>query len=101
MSLRNPPRNAAFLWRSIFSTLLAASPLTAFAQPTSSAVPQNSHLKSFGSGWECDYGYRESAGAGACTSIKVPANGHLTDYSTGQGWECDRGYRGANCTAIS
>lgn len=89
--------------------LLAAAPGVVFAQGGSVGMPDNAHAKSYGSGWECDQGYREAQGTCAtvkvpatnafygrgyravketCAAVKVPENAHL-DYS-GNGWECNR-----------
>ena len=42
--------------------LLAAAPGVVFAQGGSVGMPDNAHAKSYGSGWECDQGYREVKG---------------------------------------
>jgi hypothetical protein len=87
----------------VLLALLITLPGAAFSEGVAATAPQDSHPKSYGHGWECDRGYREAAGA--CVAVKIPANGHLVDYSYGHGWECDRGYReageaGQACVAI-
>jgi hypothetical protein len=63
-------------------------------------IPANAHAKSYGSGWECDLGFREANGK--CAVVQVPANAYRIASSYGRGWECSRGYRrsGAACEAI-
>jgi hypothetical protein len=82
------------------TALLAATIGTAFAQDGSAAAPPNARPKTYGIGWECKVGYRESNGA--CTQVKVPTHGYGTNTSYGQGWECRRGYRAVDehCVAI-
>ena len=71
--------------------LLAPVHGVVFAQGDSVELPENASEKSYGGGWECNYGYR--AIGGICVAIQVPANGYLVDSSSGRGWKCDRGYR--------
>ncbi len=84
----------------IFLALLAAAPGTVFAQAGSIAMPENARAKAYGSGWECDLGYRKINEA--CAPIKVPANAYPTSTSYGRGWECGRGYREVDetCAAV-
>jgi hypothetical protein len=42
------------------------------AQTSVVMVPENAHVKGYGTGWECNLGYRE-VNAG-CAAIMVPAN---------------------------
>ena len=79
---------------------VALWPGIAAAQGDAAAAPLNAHMKRYGSGWECDRGYREVNAA--CAAVEVPENAYLADSSYGLGWECDRGYRQANeaCTLI-
>ena len=60
-------------------------------------VPDNAHAKNYGSGWECDKGFREKKRE--CAAIKVPDNAFPTKSNYGQGWECSWGFRqeGALC----
>src|SRR5437870_793199 len=64
-----------------------------------STIPQNAHPNSYGSGWECNRGYRVS-GTG-CVPVILPANAKLDYY--GHDWECSRGYRvsGNQCVPVS
>jgi len=84
----------------ILLTLLAAVHGLVFAQGDSVELPENAHAKGYGSGWECEQGYREDNGA--CTAVRVPANAYLTNTSYGSGWECNRGFRKENgiCAAV-
>lgn len=81
--------------------------LSAFAIGLSSAgyagtvkVPDNAHAKNYGSGWECDKGFREKNRG--CIAIKVPDNAFPTNSNYGQGWECSWGFRqvGTRCAAF-
>jgi hypothetical protein len=51
-------------------------------------IPSDAHPARYGSGWECDRGYRKADGA--CIAVEVPPNAHLD--SRGYGWRCDRGF---------
>ena len=62
---------------------------TAFASDASKKIPENATAKRYGSGWECNAGFRESGGA--CAAIKIPANASANGQSYGKGWECNRG----------
>ena len=54
-------------------------------------VPANAHPKSYGKGWECNQGYRETREG--CTAVDVPANAFPTLAAYGKGWECKYGFR--------
>jgi hypothetical protein len=71
--------------------LCAVAPGAAVGQSKPAAVPSNAHAKAYGKGWECDRGYRESAGA--CAAVVVPDNAYADNFSQGRGWECNFGYR--------
>lgn len=97
-----PPYINSF-WALLLSALLVAGPDIAFAQGPSGAIPENARAKSYGGGWECNRGYRETKGA--CAAVKVPANAYATDTSYGRGWDCDWGYkeitrRAGRCVAV-
>jgi hypothetical protein len=86
----------------ILLAFLATRPGVAFTQDGAAEIPENAHAKSYGSGWECDQGYRDFNGA--CEAVQVPANAYSTSLSAsyGRGWECDHGYRAADeaCVAV-
>ena len=84
----------------ILLAFLATRPGVALAQDGVAEIPENAHAKSYGSGWECDHGYRASDEA--CVAVKVPENGYLAASAYGPGWQCDRGYRAVDeaCVAI-
>ena len=82
----------------VLLALLAAVHGLVFAQDDSVELPENAHEKSYGGGWECDYGYRSISGI--CVAIDVPANGYLVDSSSRFGWKCDRGYREVNRACV-
>jgi hypothetical protein len=71
-----------------------------FAQGVEATLPANASAKNYGSGWDCDKGYRKNAGT--CSAVSLPANGYLTESATGSGWTCARGYRAVAdaCAAI-
>ena len=71
-----------------------------FALDDSSRLPEHARAKSYGSGWECERGYRKDNMA--CAAIEVPANAYLSNTLYGSGWECGRGFREVNraCAAI-
>lgn len=83
-------------------TLLAflAAPGAGLAQSASAMIPENSRAKSYGSGWDCNEGYR--AHGEDCAAIVVPDNAYRTNSSYGNGWRCRRGYREIDetCAAI-
>ena len=99
MRRAQPPRASSIRWL-IFLALLAAAPGAVFAQGGSLEVPENASAKTYGSGWECDPGYREIDEA--CAAVKVPANAYPTNKPYGRGWVCGRGFRevGETCAAI-
>ncbi len=66
-------------------------PTSVRAQSIAAEVPPNAQARSYGSGWECDLGYREDQGA--CVAIQIPANAYPTGRSYGDGWDCAHGYR--------
>lgn len=79
---------------------LALWPSVAATQDESAgAAPPNAHMKRYGSGWECDRGYRRVDGA--CVAVEVPADAYLEP--SGLGWACNRGYRKVTgaCAKIS
>lgn len=59
--------------------------------PSAEIITDNAHLKGYGSGWECDFGYRERDGL--CDAIAVPQNAYVNGRSFGQGWDCNHGYQ--------
>jgi len=66
-------------------------------------VRANAHAddeEDFGTGWECDRGYREVGGH--CIRVVVPANAYYSEFSFGRSWACDPGYRqeGETCLAM-
>jgi len=73
-------------------------PGTVLAYGGSVNVPENAHAKTYGGGWECNYGYKEENNT--CSLIKIPDHAYLNSY--GSRWECNRGYRvsGSACVAI-
>lgn len=77
------------------------SALTALAQNTIQPMPENASAKSYGGGWECNVGFRQSGTI--CFAVIVPDNAYSTNRTYGLGWECLRGFRkteDANCIAV-
>jgi len=71
---------------------LCITPLNlVIAKDLSVEIPANASAKSYGDGWNCDSGYRESKGG--CAAIKIPTNAYSTNKSYGKGWECKRGFK--------
>ena len=65
-------------------------PSHALAQAPSGEVPENAQAKSYGTGWSCNPGYRESDGA--CAAIDIPEFAYATNRSYGSGWKCSHGF---------
>ena len=84
----------------VYLTILFAPSRVVIADAGTAGLPEHAPSKSFGSGWECDGGYREVEGA--CAAVIIPTNAYPTNRSYGQGWECDRGYREVDgaCVAV-
>jgi len=76
----------------ILLLFLATAPAVSAAQPDLAETPMNAHAERYGTGWECDWGYRKVDQS--CVAVAVPANAHLD--SSWEGWECSRGYRPVN-----
>ena len=84
----------------VFAVLAVPAQLT-LAQETKGAFPENATAKTYGSGWECDRGYRKIAGS--CIAVALPTNAYLTDSSYGSGWACQHGYQSKQdaCVAVA
>ena len=83
----------------ILMPLLAAIPGLVLAQEGSAGIPENSHSKSYGGGWECDREYR--AVDETCVAVIVPADAYPTSsISSGTAWECNRGFRRTDATGF-
>ncbi len=80
----------------IFLALWTVFPGIAVAKDVSIDVPDNATANSYGEGWSCNIGYRESKGR--CAFVKVPANAYPTNKTYGQGWQCNYGFREMNKT---
>jgi hypothetical protein len=86
----------------VLLALLVTTSGVALAQDGTVEIPENAHAKSYGSGWECDQGYRDFNDA--CKAVQVPASAYSSSASSsyGRGWECDHGYRAVDeaCVAV-
>ena len=75
------------LLTALFATQ-AAAPVAVRGAETAPGMPTNASADRYGTGWQCDRGYRPSEDA--CSLVTLPQNAHL-DYS-GNDWERDRPY---------
>ena len=97
------PANA--LRRGHAGTIEAGSAIAAIAPSIrvacNSRFPRTPYAveSSYGRGWECERGYRESQDA--CVAVEVPADAYLV--GGGNDWKCERGFRriGERCNAIA
>ena len=90
--------NLFWLWILLIFTSSVAD--TVFAEVNKEVMPKNAHSKSYGSGWECNSGYKKYGKI--CDAIKVPENAYLTNSSYGNGWKCNWGFDKSDdsCVAI-
>lgn len=79
--------------------LLAAMSSGSYGSKETADIPANARATSYGSGWECNRGYQNSAGS--CVAITIPPNAYATDASYGRGWECKHGYRDVDNTCVA
>ena len=91
----------SFLSAALLFSVPSTLSQTALNEPSNSKVPDNATAKTYGSGWDCDSGYRQEGSA--CEAIVVPENAYPTNRSYGSGWSCERGYlaEGPECIAIN
>ena len=75
--LRRPP--VIFIFSLFVLALVAVALGVVNAQSGSVRVPDNAHATGYGSGWECDRGFRKTDQA--CAAIIVPANAYLIPVS--------------------
>ncbi len=87
IKIRKAP--ATSIYSLVLLALLAAVHGLVFAQAGSVELPDNALAKGYGSGWECERGYR--AVNNACVTVNVAESAHLD--SSGNDWECNRPYR--------
>lgn len=71
--------------------IVSAFAVTATASAQKSGIPEHAYVTttSYGKGWECQRGFRESGNK--CIEVRVPENAYLDDR--GDQWQCRRGYR--------
>ncbi|WP_444455265.1 hypothetical protein ACTTAI_08295 [Rhodobacter capsulatus] len=60
------------------------------AQDGTGTPPEHAQKSSYGSGWDCEIGYRLQEGA--CLAIPLPDHAYATGRSYGTGWACLRGF---------
>lgn len=87
-----PHGHTAFIFMP--STAVAAST----AVPSDTKLPPHAVSRPWGSGWECQRGYRRAGER--CVEVDVPSHAFL-DYF-GHAWQCDRGYQqeGERCVPV-
>lgn len=62
-------------------------------------IPNNARSNTYGSGWECLFGYQLKGKE--CIAINMPENAYLTHSSFGNGWKCSWGFHKINNACIS
>lgn len=100
---RSTPMMRRFAYSSLFclavSALVTFAGLSAYGQNSDATLPANATSKTYGTGWDCDRGYREADGD--CDSIRIPENAIATKTSYGRGWVCRWGYRETKETCVA
>ncbi|MFD2816007.1 hypothetical protein ACFSYD_19070 [Paracoccus aerius] len=71
--------------------------LPVLAQDGTGPTPKNAQVRSYGSGWTCDLGYRVDGAD--CLKLVVPENADATGRSSGTGWSCRHGYEEVSRTS--
>ncbi|MEO0917829.1 MAG: hypothetical protein AAFY31_12745, partial [Pseudomonadota bacterium] len=80
---------------------VALNSTATYAQDGVGTPPENAQKRSYGSGWNCNIGYRVNDGI--CIELDIPENAYATGRSYGTGWACRRGFEemdGKVCVAI-
>jgi membrane protease subunit HflC len=95
------PKFDVFAYALICLAAFAVPAELALAQEGKGALPSNATAKTYGSGWECDRGYRKNAGS--CIAVTLPVNAYLTDSNHGVGWACQHGFKqnDVNCLPVA
>ena len=77
---------------------LTPPPAPAPREKPRSSMPANAKIDVYGTGWECERGYKRSGNE--CDQIRLPANAKIDVY--GHDWECERGYKrsGNECNQV-
>jgi hypothetical protein len=78
---------------------MMSGPVAAIAKDNSVSIPKNAKAKSFGTGWECIRGFRQSKGD--CIRMKIPPNAYPTKSTYGAVWECQRGFKSKDETCVA
>ena len=92
------------LWSTLVALILTfflTTPVHVSASASDEPPPENASLRLYGTGWQCNRGFKESDGA--CKALEVPVHAYVTDTTYGQGWSCRRGYQQKDqaCVAIA
>ena len=85
----------------LLAGLMAALAFPVMAQDGTGPMPLNAQVRSYGTGWICNLGYRVDGAD--CVALDIPEHAYPTGRSYGSGWECDRGYEqvsGISCRPI-
>ena len=83
----------------LLAGLMAALAFPVMAQDGTGPMPLNAQVRSYGTGWICNLGYRVDGAD--CVALDIPERAYPTGRSYGSGWECDRGYEqvsGISCS---
>jgi hypothetical protein len=97
MSLTNRSLVASLSVLCILAALAVAVP-PVYGQADSAGVPPNAAADRYGSGWNCNRGFRQVDGG--CERVRVPPNAIATKTSFGRGWKCRRGYQEVKETCV-
>jgi hypothetical protein len=78
--------------------IFVASQIAAAASPERTVMPSHALANPYGTGWECEHGYRRVNDT--CAVVAVPANAYLD--ANGNRWRCSRGFLNVNeaCVGI-
>ena len=94
----SPHKTKLSVYSLLVFSLLAASPGYVYAKNDDVKLPENATARSYGTGWNCDKGYREKNNG--CAAILIPENAYSTNKTYGRGWECKRSFRKIDDTCI-
>lgn len=86
------------LCKSFLLIVLSVLFFSGWAHGEDGAIPENAARAQFGSGWECDQGFRKVGQV--CEKVSIPDNAYPTNRSYGSAWSCNRGYRRSGDTCV-
>jgi hypothetical protein len=85
--------------RCLLAAFMAGIATSGQAQDGTGPAPDNAQDRRYGSGWDCNPGYRIAEGV--CVALEMPANSYPTGRSHGTGWACQHGYREVSTCPIT